>query len=131
MLVFHDCKNNSNLLKSLTSIKGGLKPPYGLTFYKSYVRSKLEYGRTTTAHSPGSTDKRIRTFQNSNIRRCLGCTPSTPYHNLYALANELPPKERAIFLTSKEILNTIYFLTIFMSFLLRSFCHLSKENNDV
>ena len=106
---FNDCKNNSNLLKSLTSIKGGLKPQYGLNFYKSYVRSKLEYGRTTTAHSPESTDKRIRTFQNSHIRICLGCTPSTPYHNLYALANELPPKERAIFLTSKEILNTILY----------------------
>ena len=102
-----DCSKNANLLKMLTTIKGGLKPKVGLNFYKSFIRSKLEYARTTSAHAPDYIEKKIMTFQNSHLRRCLGCTPSTPYHILYALANELPPKERAIYLTAKEIINTI------------------------
>ena len=36
---FKNCSNNLNLLKSLTSIKGGLKPQYGLHFYKSFVQT--------------------------------------------------------------------------------------------
>ena len=46
-----------------------------------------------------------KTLQNKTIRRCLGLPPSTPVHILYALAGEFPVKERAEFLTAKELVN--------------------------
>ncbi|XP_037821648.1 uncharacterized protein LOC119610484 [Lucilia sericata] len=98
-----NCNSAVNLLKCLTSIKGGLMPEVSLKFYRSFIRSKIEYARTTTAHSPTYIDNRIRSFQNSTLRRCLGLTPSTPVHIIYAMACELPPDLRAIYLTAKEL----------------------------
>lgn len=55
------------------------------------------------AHSPQYVNK-IERLQNSILRRCLGVTGSTPVHNIYALAHELPPEQRAAFLIAKELL---------------------------
>ena len=96
-------KKARNLLAKITSVKAGLKPKIAINFYKSFVRSKIEYARTTTANSSATIDRKIQTFQNASLRRCLGLAPSTPIQIIYFLANELPPKERAVFLTCKEI----------------------------
>ncbi|XP_017481589.1 PREDICTED: uncharacterized protein LOC108370719 [Rhagoletis zephyria] len=97
---------NSNLFKCLTSIKAGLHPQVSLNYYKSLVRSKIEYCRSSTAHCSATVNNKIRTFQNSFLRRCLGATPATPIPLLYAIANELPPADRAKWLTAKELINT-------------------------
>lgn len=103
--VIERSKNNSQLFKCLTTIKAGLHPAVSLNFYRSLVRSKIEYCRTAAAHMGVKTvNKNIESFQNSFVRRCLGLTPATPTYLFYAFANELPPAERAKLLTAREII---------------------------
>lgn len=99
-----DVGGRINMLKCLSSIRGGLHPKTALNVYRSLVRSKLEYSRTTTAHSPHYINKQIQRMQNGMLRRCLGVSRSTPVHVIYALAHELPPEHRAALLTVKELL---------------------------
>ncbi|KAI8119381.1 hypothetical protein CVS40_9276, partial [Lucilia cuprina] len=94
---------------NLFYVRGGLRPDIAVNFYKSFIRSKIEYARTTTAHSPQYINRKIQSFQNATLRRCLGLTPSTPVHVIYALACELPNDLRAIFLTVKELLRISIF----------------------
>ncbi|XP_058987128.1 probable RNA-directed DNA polymerase from transposon BS isoform X3 [Musca domestica] len=96
--------NRTRLLKCLNPPKGGLHPKVSLNLYKSLVRAKVDYGRTTTANSPKYVNNNIERLQNEMIRRSLGVSRSTPNHVIYALAGELPPKYRAKLLTTKEIL---------------------------
>ncbi|KAI8123981.1 RNA-directed DNA polymerase from mobile element jockey [Lucilia cuprina] len=107
--VLSEARNSTNLIKSLLTVKGGLQPKESINFFKSFVRSKIEYSRTTTAHSPTSINRKIITFQNSVLRRCLGLTRSTPVHTIYALSGDLPVKFRAKFLTAREIINQKFF----------------------
>lgn len=76
--------------------------PVALNLYKSLIRSKVEYAGTSIANSPNYINRKI-TFQNAALIRCLGLTPSTPTQIIYVLANELPPRERGIYLTAKEL----------------------------
>ncbi|XP_065361970.1 uncharacterized protein LOC135955549 [Calliphora vicina] len=107
--VLSEARNSTNLIKSLSTVKGGLQPKVSINFFKSFVRSKIEYSRTTTAHSPTSINRKIITFQNSVLRRCLGLTRSTPVHTIYALSGDLPVKFRAKFITAREIINQKFF----------------------
>lgn len=104
-LVAKNSENNGNLFKCLTTIKAGLHPKVALNIYKSLVRSKIEYSRTSAAHKNVITvNKKIASLQNSFLRRALGVTPATHTYLFYALANELPPHERSILLTVREII---------------------------
>lgn len=76
-----------------------------LNYYKSVVRSKIEYCKTSTTNFSKTVNKIIETYQNSFLRRSFGLTPATPIPIIYAIANELPPAERATWLTAKEIIN--------------------------
>lgn len=102
--VLRESSSATNLLKRLTSIRGGLGPQASLNFYRSFIRSKIEYARSVSAHAPMYIDRKIQTFQNSNLRRCLGLCPSTPVQAIYVLANEYPPSLRSVYLASKELL---------------------------
>lgn len=104
-----NARSSTNLIKALTTVKGGLQPRISLNFFKSFVRSKVEYARTTMAHTPASINRRISTFQNSSLRRCLGLTRSTPVHVIYALSGEMPVNYRAKFLTAKEIIDQKFY----------------------
>ncbi|XP_059219431.1 RNA-directed DNA polymerase from mobile element jockey [Stomoxys calcitrans] len=97
-------KNRSNMIKCLTPLNGGFHPKLALNTYKGLVRAKIEYARTSTAHSPAYINKHIEVLQNDILRKCLGVTRSTPTHVIYALADEMPPKQRAKFLTAKELM---------------------------
>lgn len=88
----------------LTTIKGGLNPKVSLNLYRSLIRSKIEYARTTAAHTPKSINCKITTFQNGILRRCLGLKRSTPIQILYSLAYELTPADRSKLLTAKELI---------------------------
>ncbi|XP_073822162.1 uncharacterized protein isoform X1 [Musca autumnalis] len=105
--ISEEVKNRVNLLKCLSAIRGGLHPKVSLNTYKSFVRSKIEYGRTTTANAPEYINKKIERLQNDMIRRSLGVPKTTPIHTRYALAGELPPKYRAKLLTAKEIIRNV------------------------
>ena len=70
MTVAENCKDNLSrskkarkLLANITSIKAAHKPKIAINFYKSFVRSKVEYARTTTANSSAIIDRKIQTFQ--------------------------------------------------------------------
>ena len=106
--VCHESLSNSNAIKMMTSFKSGLTPYVSLNLYKSLVRSKIEFVRTTTCHSANYINNRIRTFQNQHLRRCLGLTKSCPIQIVYFLSGELPPQERALLLTAKEIIKIIF-----------------------
>ncbi|XP_036329422.1 uncharacterized protein LOC118741530 [Rhagoletis pomonella] len=92
-----------NLIKCLTPIKSGLVPKVALNFYKSFVRSKVEYANSTYADAPIGYNKKIQVILNDTLRRCLGLPPSAPVHVRYALAGELPPLKRAEWLAAKEL----------------------------
>ncbi|XP_017473999.1 PREDICTED: uncharacterized protein LOC108364719 [Rhagoletis zephyria] len=104
----NDTKKNANFLKCLTPVKTGITPKVAVTLYKSFIRSKVEVARTTAARIPKTINKKIMTFQNATLRRCLGLTPSTPVHTIYVLANELEPLERGKYLTSRELVKIMF-----------------------
>ncbi|XP_017474007.1 PREDICTED: uncharacterized protein LOC108364724 [Rhagoletis zephyria] len=95
--------SSRNLIKILTTIKGGLEPRVAINFYKAFVRSKVEFANTTYANAPRGFNKRLQGISNDTLRRCLGLPPSSPIHARYALAGELPPLKRAEWLTAKEL----------------------------
>ncbi|KAI8117605.1 hypothetical protein CVS40_10553 [Lucilia cuprina] len=100
----NESKNNVNLLKMLTPIKSGLQPHVALNIYKMCIRSKIEYAMTTFANAPKTINNRLKSFQNSSLRRCLGLSPSTPLHVVYTMSGELVPERRAKLLAFKELL---------------------------
>lgn len=59
----------TNMLKCLTPIKTGLHPKTALNIYKSLVRSKTEYARTTTANSPKYVNDKIQKIPNDMIKK--------------------------------------------------------------
>lgn len=99
-----ETRSSVNALQLLTTIRGGLNPRISNNIFKSMIRSKIEYARTTTCNSTKTTEKTIESLQNNSLRRCLGVPPSTPNQVLYALSCELPPRFRSYLLTSREII---------------------------
>ncbi|XP_067647545.1 uncharacterized protein [Eurosta solidaginis] len=107
--VIESSSNNLKLFKYITNIKSGLHPQKALNIYKAMVRSKIEYCSTTLANSANASFHSIQVLQNKILRRCLGLTPSTPIPLIYALANELLPNERTLWLVAKEVVKLIAF----------------------
>ncbi|XP_036325686.1 uncharacterized protein LOC118738805 isoform X2 [Rhagoletis pomonella] len=95
--------SGKNLIKKLTTIKGGLEPKVAINFYKAFIRSKAEYANTTYANAPRGFNKKLQGISNDTLRRCLGLPPSSPIHARFALAGELPPLKRAEWLVAKEL----------------------------
>ncbi|XP_017475272.1 PREDICTED: uncharacterized protein LOC108365673 isoform X5 [Rhagoletis zephyria] len=69
----------------------------------AFVRSKAENANTSYANAPKGYNKQLQTNVNETLRRCLGVPPNTPTLMRYALACELPPLPRAVWLTAKEL----------------------------
>ena len=103
-------ESSIKLFQGLTSIRAGLHPSVGLNFYKSLVRSGIEYARTTACLANVNViNNKIASLQCIFLRRCLGLSPVTPKYLIYAFANELPPKERSVWLTAREIIKIKFF----------------------
>lgn len=101
--------------KMINTIKGGLHPKFGLNTYRSMLRSKVEFARSTSCGAPLVVEKQIETFQNAHLCRCLGLPTNTPNHILYHMSNELPPKFRALWLTAKEIVSIVIYNNSFFT----------------
>ncbi|XP_017480153.1 PREDICTED: uncharacterized protein LOC108369543 isoform X1 [Rhagoletis zephyria] len=95
--------SGKNLISKLTSIKSGISPKTSINLFKAFVRSKAEYANTSYANAPKGYNKQLQTSVNETLRRCLGVPPNTPTLMRYALACELPPLPRAVWLTAKEL----------------------------
>lgn len=112
--VMNSCTNSLNALKMINNAKNGLLPNISINLTKSLVFSKTEYAISSMAHMPQYLNKKLTSFQNQMLRRSLGLTPSTPIHNIYALAVMLPPEQRSQYLAAKELIkfkmynNTLY-----------------------
>ncbi|XP_017480942.1 PREDICTED: uncharacterized protein LOC108370179 [Rhagoletis zephyria] len=57
--IIKDTTSNSNGVKMITSVNGGLSSGPAVNLYKALVRAKLEYAGTTACHSAKYIDKRI------------------------------------------------------------------------
>ncbi|XP_036347349.1 uncharacterized protein LOC118756709 [Rhagoletis pomonella] len=86
---------NSTVKVHISNIKKAVTP--------AFVRSKAEYASTSYANAPKGYNKQLQTSVNETLRRCLGVPPNTPTLMRYALACELPPLSRAVWLTAKEL----------------------------
>lgn len=82
-----------------------------LNVYRSVVRSKIEYSKTTTANSPQYIKKKVERLIDM-IKRSLGVPKSSPTLVVYTLAGELPPAHRAQFLTAKRSVGWSYEIQI-------------------
>lgn len=82
-----------------------------LNVYRSVVRSKIEYSKTTTANSPQYIKKKVERLIDM-IKRSLGVPKSSPTLVVYTLAGEIPPAHRAQFLTAKRSVGWSYEIQI-------------------
>ena len=59
-------------------------------FYRSFVRSRLEYGCAVFSSARKSYLKNLEPIQNQTLRICLGAFRTSPMQSLYVEANESP-----------------------------------------
>lgn len=68
------------------------------------IGSKIVSDKLTILNSPKFIEKQIQTFQNKQLRRCLGLTPFTPNNPLHLLPFEPPAKYGARLFSVKGII---------------------------
>lgn len=97
-----------NLLKIICNVKKGLHPKRSIGFYKAYIRSRIEYVYSSTADCPKYIMRKIVSMECGALRSCLGLMRTTPLHDVFALAGELPPEYRGLFISAKELTKAIH-----------------------
>lgn len=97
-------ENAINILKTFCGHSWGADPNMGLLFYKSLIRSILDYGSIFYGSATKTHLRKIEMIKNKCIRICLGCLPSTPIVAMEAEAGEAPLEKRREYLTNKFII---------------------------
>ena len=77
-------------MKRLASKKWGASKEMMITFYKSFIRSKLDYGYTVYGSASKTVLKQLETIQNTVIRIATGAFKSSPVVSLQTETNMLP-----------------------------------------
>lgn len=98
------CTKGLNFLRTITKAFWGADQSTSLLFYRSYIRSILDYGSTLYGSASKTTLKRLDIIQNKALRNCLGVMSSTPIEALRVEALEPPLYIRRQFLSKKYIL---------------------------
>lgn len=98
------CMKAINFLKVITRTWWGANTETCLLFYKSYIRSILDYGSVLYGAASNASLKQLEVTQNKALRICLGAMPSTPIEPLRVEALETPLELRREFLAEKMIL---------------------------
>lgn len=101
-LLWKDCihqivkksENAINILRAFCHTKWGADPNIALTFYKSLVRSILDYGSHLYGSAKNIHLKKIESQKNKCLRISLGYLKSTPINIMEAEAIESPLKFR-------------------------------------
>nr|CAH7728846.1 unnamed protein product [Callosobruchus chinensis] len=98
------CEKGLNLLRAVTKTKWGADTCTSLTFYRSYIRSVIDYGSTVYGMSSNTNLLVIDRIQYKAIRICLGVIKSSPCCALLAEAQEPPLKFRRRYMARKQML---------------------------
>ena len=98
------CEKGVNLLKYITNIKWGADTECSLLFYRSYVRSVLDYGSILYGASSTTNLKILDKIQSKCIGICLGAMRSSPVPALLAEVQEMPLYLRRKILSAKCVL---------------------------
>lgn len=99
------CNKGINFLKVISKTWWGAEPQIALLFYKTYIRSIIDYGCTLYGSASNLTLKKIDVVQNRALRVCIGAMNSTPVEPLRIESNEPPLVLRRQFLAEKSILS--------------------------
>ena len=84
------CCKRLDIMKRLASKKWGASKDVMITFYKSFIRSKLDYGCTIYCSASKTVLKQLETIQNTAIRIATGAFKSSPVVSLVTETNILP-----------------------------------------
>ena len=117
------CEKGINMLKCVSKKKWGADAMISLTFYRSYIRSVMDYGSVLYGSASNSNLLVLDRIQYKSLRICIGAMKSSPCSAILAEAQEPPLALRRQLLASKmlikirsyntnNILNNIYFLNI-------------------
>ena len=79
-----------NLLKVVVNMDCGADRSVLMRLYRSFVRSRLEYGCAFFRSAHKSYLKKLEPIQNQTLRICLGAFRTSPMESLYVEANESP-----------------------------------------
>ncbi|XP_072395167.1 uncharacterized protein [Diabrotica undecimpunctata] len=114
-LLWKDCihqiikktSNSINILRAFWRGKWGADPNTALLFYKTMVRSIMDYGSQLYGTAADTHLNKIEIQQNKCLRVCLGYLKSTPINIMQAEAVEPPLKLRRQLLSRKFVIKTI------------------------
>ena len=84
------CEKAMNLLKVVAKMDWGADRSVLMRLYRSFVRSRLEYGCAVFSSARKSYLKKLEPIQNQGLRICLGAFRTSPMQSLYVEANEPP-----------------------------------------
>lgn len=98
------CSKALNFLKSIAKTWWGADVETCLLFYRSYIRSIIDYGSVLYGSASKNILGRIDVFLNTVLRCCIGAMRSTPIEPLYVETMEPPTKFRREYLSQKFLL---------------------------
>ena len=84
------CDKAMNLLKVVSKMDWGADRGVLMRLYRSFVRSRMEYGCAVFSSARKSYLKKLEPIQNQGLRICLGAFRTSPMQSLYVEANEPP-----------------------------------------
>ena len=82
------CKKALNLLKVVAHSEWGADRKVLLRLYRSFIRSKLDYGSIVYGSARKSYLKILNSIHNEGLRLVLGAFRNSPINSLYVEANE-------------------------------------------
>jgi len=85
----------------------GRGPIYSYSFYKSFIRSIMDYGSILFANAPETSLMLLERIQNHSIRLALGAIKTTPVPALQYESKISPLRIRRIQLTQQYVLRTL------------------------
>ena len=83
-----------NVLRMVSSLRWGADPMISLLFYRSSIRSKIDYGSLAYGSACNSLLGKLDVVHNKCLRLCVGLLRDTPINALLSEAGELPLKLR-------------------------------------
>lgn len=113
-----------NMLKCIAKSKYGADPKISLMFYRSYIRSIIDYGCVFYGSASNSNLTKIDRIQYKAIRICIGAMKSSPCQAILVEAQEPPLYLRRQYLANKTVIKYRTFNTL----LLKKTNALSIEN---
>lgn len=83
-----NCQKPLNFLKSITNTKWGADQRTTLFLYRSFIRSKMDYGSIIYNSASNKTLQSLNTIANDALRLATGCFKCTKIETLQIIANE-------------------------------------------